>query len=57
MTNDRKIAKWRRSRSPIRLEHLDLEPFQVAPKVLGAVVPDIKVIQDEELENEDIRRY
>ncbi|KAF1828993.1 hypothetical protein BDW02DRAFT_574389 [Decorospora gaudefroyi] len=40
-----------------RPEPLDLEPFQVARRVLGAAVPDVKVIQDEELECEGIWVY
>lgn len=31
-------------------ERLDLEPFKDARRVLGLVVPDMEVIQDEELE-------
>lgn len=40
-----------------RPETLELEPFEVARRVLGAAVPDIKVIQDEELEREGIWVY
>ncbi|KAL8724464.1 MAG: hypothetical protein Q9166_007933 [cf. Caloplaca sp. 2 TL-2023] len=40
-----------------RPEPLDLEPFEIARKVLGAAVPNIKAIQDEELEHEGIRVY
>ncbi|KAF1845993.1 uncharacterized protein K460DRAFT_386372 [Cucurbitaria berberidis CBS 394.84] len=40
-----------------RLEPLDLEPFQVSRRVLGATVPHIKVIQDKELESEKIWAY
>ncbi|KAF2759776.1 hypothetical protein EJ05DRAFT_474838 [Pseudovirgaria hyperparasitica] len=40
-----------------RPEPLDLEPFLLARRVLGEVVPDIKVIQDAELEREGIWVY
>ncbi|KAI9658972.1 MAG: hypothetical protein M1821_001932 [Bathelium mastoideum] len=40
-----------------RPEPLDLEPFQVARRVLGAAVPDIEVIQDQELKSEGIWVY
>ncbi|KAL9079626.1 MAG: hypothetical protein Q9157_001511 [Trypethelium eluteriae] len=40
-----------------RPEPLDLEPFQVARRVLGAVVPDVEVIQNTELECEGIWVY
>lgn len=40
-----------------RPEPLDLESFEVARRVLGPVVPDIKLLRDEELEGEDIWAY
>lgn len=40
-----------------RPEPLDLEPFDLARKVLGPVVPQIKQLQDEELEGEAIWVY
>ncbi|KAL9024046.1 MAG: hypothetical protein Q9196_006800 [Gyalolechia fulgens] len=41
-----------------RPEPLDLEPFELARKVLGpAVVPAVEVVPDEELEQEGIRVY
>ncbi|KAL8908650.1 MAG: hypothetical protein Q9171_005362 [Xanthocarpia ochracea] len=40
-----------------RPEPLDLEPFEVARKVLGAAVPGVTVIQDEELEHDGIWVY
>lgn len=40
-----------------RPEPLDLEPFELARKVLGPVVPEIKQLQDEELEGEAIWVY
>ncbi|KAF1993663.1 hypothetical protein P154DRAFT_527597 [Amniculicola lignicola CBS 123094] len=40
-----------------RPEPLDLESFQVARRALGAIVPDIKVIEDEEMEREGIWVY
>ncbi|OCL01238.1 hypothetical protein AOQ84DRAFT_393807 [Glonium stellatum] len=40
-----------------RPERLDLEPFDVARRALGAAVPDIKVIQYEELEDKGIWVY
>ena len=38
-------------------ESPDLEPFHVAQKLLGAAVPDIKVIQDEKLEYDGMPVY
>lgn len=40
-----------------RPEPLDLEPFELARKVLGPVVPEIKQLEDEELEGEAIWVY
>ncbi|KAL8861264.1 MAG: hypothetical protein Q9178_002480 [Gyalolechia marmorata] len=40
-----------------RPEPLDLEPFEVARKVLGAAVPVVTEIQDEELEHDGIWVY
>lgn len=40
-----------------RPDPLDLEPFDLARKVLGPVVPEIKQLQDEELEGEAIWVY
>ncbi|KAL8979443.1 MAG: hypothetical protein Q9177_006143 [Variospora cf. flavescens] len=40
-----------------RPEPLDLEPFELARKVLGAAVPIIETIPHEELEREGIRVY
>lgn len=37
-----------------RPEPLDLEPFEVARRVLGLVVQEIELLQDEELEGGDI---
>ena len=37
-----------------RPEPLDLESIQVARRALGAIVPNIKVIEDEEMEREGI---
>jgi len=40
-----------------RPERLDIEPFELARKVLGPVVPEIKPLQDEELDREGIWAY
>ncbi|OCK92322.1 uncharacterized protein K441DRAFT_662923 [Cenococcum geophilum 1.58] len=40
-----------------RPEPLDLESFQVARRALGAIVPDVKVIEDEDMEREGIWVY
>lgn len=40
-----------------RPEHLDLVPFEVARSVLGPVVPESKLLQDEELEGDGIWSY
>ncbi|KAF2792725.1 hypothetical protein K505DRAFT_325968 [Melanomma pulvis-pyrius CBS 109.77] len=40
-----------------RPEPLDVEPFKVARRVLGPAVPDVKILQDEELEREGIWTY
>lgn len=40
-----------------RPEPLDLESFEVACRVLGPVVPDIKLLRDEELEGDGIWAY
>lgn len=40
-----------------RPEQLDIKPFQVARKVLGPAVPEVRHIQDEELEREGIWVY
>lgn len=40
-----------------RPEPLDLETFEVARRALGPVVPEIKLLQDEELEGEGIWPY
>lgn len=40
-----------------RPESLDLEPFELARRVLGPVVPEIKQLQDEELEGEGMWAY
>ncbi|KAL9096101.1 MAG: hypothetical protein Q9165_001624 [Trypethelium subeluteriae] len=40
-----------------RPELPDLEPFKIARRVLGETVPDIKLIQDEELEDQGIWVY
>ncbi|KAF2458990.1 hypothetical protein BDY21DRAFT_339471 [Lineolata rhizophorae] len=40
-----------------RPEPLDLGSFQVARRALGAIVPDVKVIEDEEMEREGIWVY
>lgn len=40
-----------------RPEPLDIEPFEVARRALGPLVPKIKLLQDEELEREGIWAY
>ncbi|KAI9706859.1 MAG: hypothetical protein M1820_004638 [Bogoriella megaspora] len=40
-----------------RPEPLDLDSFKVARRVLGAIVPDIQIIQDEELKDDGIWAY
>ncbi|RMZ79091.1 hypothetical protein DV738_g3434, partial [Chaetothyriales sp. CBS 135597] len=40
-----------------RPEPLDVEPFNVARKALGATVPDVTPLADEELEHQGLRAY
>lgn len=40
-----------------RPEVLDVEPFKIARTVLGSVVPDIELLEDEELEQNQIWAY